>query len=159
MNCRVYRSVSDGFDSDHKIVVMTCDFPSMKLRREVFHMKEKSNNCNIKVLKHDATMVELYSKTLDSKLEDVVKCENVDELSDTITTALQKSSDLVIPKCVKKQDSKPCVDSTFLELIEARNNTKRTEERKKLNKEVNKYRDKIKNKYFEKKAIAINAAS
>ena len=83
-------------------------------------MKEKSNNCNIKVLKHDATMVELYSKTLDSELEDVVKCKNVDELSDTITTALQKSSDLFIPKCVKKQDSKPWVDATFLELIEAR---------------------------------------
>ena len=28
-----------------------------------------------------------------------------------------------------------------------------------MNKEVKKYRDKIKNKYFEKKAIAINAAS
>ena len=51
------------------------------------------------------------------------------------------------------------VDATFLELIEARNNAKKTEERKELNKEVKKYRDKIKNKYFEKKAIAINAAS
>ena len=60
INCQVYRSVSDGFDSDHKVVVMTCDFPSKKMRREVFHKKEKSNNCNIKVLKYDATMVELY---------------------------------------------------------------------------------------------------
>ena len=87
-----------------------------------------------------------------------MKCENVDELSDTITTALQKSSDLVIPKCIKKQNSKPWVDATFLELIEARNSTKKSEERKELNKEVRKYRDKIKNNYFEKKAIAINSA-
>ena len=80
VNCRVYRSVSGDFESDHRIVVMTCDFPSKKSRKEIFKKKKQSNRCNIKALKYDPVVVELYSKTLDSELEDTTECGNVDTL-------------------------------------------------------------------------------
>ena len=46
---------------------------SKKMKRKVFHKKEISGNCDIKVLKRDATMVKLYLKTLDVELENVAK--------------------------------------------------------------------------------------
>ena len=126
---------------------MTCDFPSKKSRKEIFKKKEQSNRCNIKALKYDPVVVELFSKTLDSELEDTTECGNVDTLSDTLITALHKASDVAIPKYVKEKDIKPWTDERFLELIEARNKAKNTDERKELNKEVKKNHDQTKNEY------------
>ena len=73
--------------------------------------------------------------------------------------AIQKSSNIAILKHSKVKENKPWVDETFLELIEARNKSNKREERLDLNKQAKKYRDKIKNEYYGKKAAAINIAS
>ena len=57
-------------------------------------------------------------------------------LSDKLTTALQKASDVAIPKYVKEKDSKPWTDERFLELIGGWKKAKNKEARKELNKEV-----------------------
>ena len=158
-NCRVYRSVSDEFDSDHKAVVMDCTFPSKKERQGVFQKKTRSKSCNIKSLKNDEGVIKCYSDALDIALENVRESDNIDALSDKITTSIQKSSDSSILSKDRSTDNRPWVDETFLHLIEDRNKSKKGEERLALNKEVKKYRDKIKNEYFEKKADDINMAS
>ena len=74
-NCRVYRSVSKGFQSDHRVVIMNCAFPSRKKRKQVFSKKnvDKSLHCNIKSLKLDEDVVKCYSSSLDEMLKD---CSN-----------------------------------------------------------------------------------
>lgn len=48
---------------------------------------------------------------------------------------------------------------TFLSLIKDRNNAVKKDERKELNKQIKKIRDKLKNEYYNNKASAINMAS
>ena len=119
-NCRVYRSISDGFDSDHKVVVMNCAFPSRKTRKEIFQKKEVSTSCNVKLLKRDQTIMEQYSVALENRINIANDTVDINKLSDEITTAIQKSSDIVIPKHSKAKENKPWVDENFLQLIEAR---------------------------------------
>ena len=60
-NCRAYKSVSDGFESDHKLVAMSCHFPSKKARKEIFQKKIPSPHCDIKVLKCDSGVADRFS--------------------------------------------------------------------------------------------------
>ena len=160
-NCRVYRSVSKGFQSDHRVVIMNCAFPSRKMRKQVFSKKnvDKSLHCNIKSLKLDEDVVKSYSSSLDEMLKDCSNFSDVNELSEKITLSIQSSSKTHIPPKKRSSDVKPWVNETFLRLIEDRNRCKKDDDWRILDKEVKKLRDKLKNGYFKKKADAINLAS
>ena len=159
-NCRVYRSVSDGFYSDNKVVVMDCAIPSRKSRKQIFHKKKDTRSIlDIKYLRHDETLVRCYSKALDASIGNTSNIVDINELDDKITTAIQTSSETTIPARKNVKDTKPWVDDTFLQLIESRNKCKNKNERLKLNKKVKQHRDKIKNEYYSKKAASINLAS
>ena len=158
-NCRVYNSVSDGFESDHRVVVMDCSFPSKRQRKLIFHPRKSILSPNIKSLRRDENVANIYSDVLDQSMESFETLTNVDDLSDKITKSVQMASDSTIPRRQKSSDHKPWVDASFLQLIDRRNSCKNKQERCSLNKEVKKHRDKIKNEYFRKKAEAINTAS
>ena len=55
--------------------------------------------------------------------------------------------------------NKPWINETFLALIKYRNNAVKKDERKELNKQIKKNRDKLKTEYYNNKASAINMAS
>ena len=158
-NCRVYRRISEGFYSDHKNVVMHCSFPSKKERKQVFKKSVKQRSCNIKSLKKDAEVVKIFSNALDIALDDMSMCIDINDLSDKITSSILNSSDKYIPPLERSKENKPWTDEHFLRLIENRNKAKKVEEKRTLDKEVKKYRDKLKNDYFSKKADALNTAS
>ena len=65
----------------------------------------------------------------------------------------------MIPKCIKPKEKKPWIDEKFLQLVDTRNKCKKKVERRELNKEVKKHRDKLKNAYYGRKAKQINNAS
>ena len=50
-NCRVYRSCSDGFDSDHRVLVLDCVFPSKRQRKQIFKPKIAIQRPNIQYLR------------------------------------------------------------------------------------------------------------
>ena len=158
-NCRVYRSVSKGFQSDHRTVVMNCAFPSRRVRKQVFPKNVKPLHCNIKSLKTDKDVVKSYSDSLDEALEDFSNFSDVNELSEKITISIKSSSETHIPPKERSTDNKPWVNETFLRLIEDRNKCKIYDNWRTLDQEVKKLRDKLKNEYFKKKADAINLAS
>ena len=158
-NCRVYRRISEGFYSDHKNVVMHCSFPSKKERKQVFKKSVKQRSCNIKSLKKDAEVVKIFSNALDIALDDMSMCIDINDLSDKITSSILNSSNKYIPPLERSKENKPWTDEHFLRLIENRNKAKKVEEKRTLDKEVKKYRDKLKNDYFSKKADALNTAS
>ena len=125
-NCRVYRSVSKGFQSDHRTVVMNCAFPSRRVRKQVFSKKNvKTFHCNIKSLKTDKDVVKSYSDSLDQALEDFSNFSDVNELSEKITISIQSSSETHIPPKKRSTDNKPWVNESFLRLIEDRNKCKK----------------------------------
>ena len=85
------------------------------------------------------------------ELEDLSMCITVDELSEKITTSIHNSCDKYIPARKRSKENKPWTDEHFLQLIANRNKAKNVEDRRALDKEVKKYRDKLKNDYFSKK--------
>ena len=96
-NCRVYRSVSKGFHSDHRTVVMNCAFPSRRVRKQVFPRRTLKPYCNIKSLKTDKDVVKSYSDSVDQALEAFSNFSDVSELSEKITISIQSSSETHIP--------------------------------------------------------------
>ena len=158
-NCRVYRNVSDAFDSDHRVVVMDCAFPCKRRIKEIFHKNKYVASPDIKFLRRDENLAKRYSEALDLSLENTSSIGNIDDLNEEIISSILSTSESIIPKRMKATDKKPWVDDKFLQLIECRNNTKNKVERLQLNKDIKKHRDKIKNQYYGKKAAAINTAS
>ena len=71
-NCRVYRSVSDGFESDHRIVVMDCIFPS---RNELKRMSMKKINkrplLDITTLGKNPEVMNRHSNRVEQTLTDI----------------------------------------------------------------------------------------
>ena len=161
-NCRVYTSASIGFDSDHKVVVMDCAFPSKRSRQVIFRKKKGlgRTSVNINLLSQNHEISEDYSHALSDNLETSIasSASTPDEIDEIITNAIHKSTEATIPKRTDAQDNKPWVDDTFLKLIESRNKSTTKSEQDSLNKQVRKYRDKLKNDYYQKKASEINMA-
>ena len=158
-NCRVYRSVSDGFDSDHKVVVLNCSFPCKRQRKLIFKRKKPSPIPNVRYLRCNEDVVKNYSEVLENSLEGTSEITNIDELSEKITNSILTASESTIPKKKKEKDNKPWVDDEFLELVQCRNLCKDKCQRLELNKQLKKQKDKLKNEYFLRKADAINTAS
>ena len=153
-NCRGYRSVSDGFHSDHKDVVMDCTFPSRKSRKQIFQKKKGIGKViDIKYLSNDKNTIKCYSEALENSVGDTTNITDIDKLCDRITSVIQTSSEATIPIRTNAKETKPWVDDTFLKLIDSRNQFKNVDERLLLNKELKKYRDKIKNEYYGKKQL------
>ena len=115
-----------------------------------FKKNVKTFHCNIKSLKTDKDVVKSYSDSLDQVLEDFSNFSDVNELSEKITISIQSSSETHIPPKKRSTDNKPWVNESFLRLIEDINN----DNWRKLDQEVKKLRDKLKNEYFKKKADA-----
>ena len=82
-----------------------------------------------------------------------------DEINEIITNAIHKSSEMTIPTQTREKEHKPWVNNTFLELVNARNQSKSKLEQEQLNKKVKSYRDKLKNEYYQRKASEINMES
>lgn len=110
-NCRVYRNVSEGFESDHKIVVMDCYFPSMKSIRKIFTKKKTvKNSLDIKKLKVDNQIVLNYTNMVDANLDKMIEnITDINEISERITKVIQDSSNKTVPTRNKKLDDKPWI--------------------------------------------------
>ena len=85
-NCRIL-SVSDGFDSNHRVVVMDCSFPSRHHGRRIFHPLKHVSSPN-KSLRSDEYVVKSYSNALEISLNNFDNLTNVDDLSDKITKSV-----------------------------------------------------------------------
>ena len=131
-----------------------------KSRKQIFHKKKDIGKViDIKYLSNDKNTIKCYSEALENSVGDTTNITDIDKLCDKITSAIQTSSEATIPIRTNANETKPWVDDTFLKLIGSRNQCKVVDERLLLNKELKKYRDKIKNEYYGKKAASINVAS
>lgn len=83
---------------------------------------------NIKVLRRDENVANIYSDVLDQSKGIFETLTNVDDLSDKITKSIQMGSDSTIPRR-QKHDNKPWFDASFLQLIDRRNSCKNKQER------------------------------
>ena len=73
---------------------MNCTFPSKRERKQVFSKQNvKPMHCNIKTLKNNNEVVKSYSDALDKALENCSSFDDINELSDKITTSIQISSE------------------------------------------------------------------
>ena len=126
-------------------------------------MKKINNRpqLDIKTLRKNPEVMDRYSNRVEQTLTD--KCgnieNNVDEISEKITIAIQTSSMEEIPPKDKKRDEKPWANDTFVSLVKERNNKKYRKERDDLNKQITKMSTKLKNEYYAKKASLLNEAS
>ena len=159
-NCRVYRGASKPFESDHKLVVLDCRFPYQKELKKIFKPKHPKKHYDIRQLRDNKTIADIYSNKLEEILLDATSNDqNIDSLNNAIVESINKASENTIPLRSKSSDAKPWVNSEFLDLITQRNRCKKQNEWKTLNCRVKKMRDKLKNDYYSEKAKSINEAS
>ena len=103
-------------------------------------------------MKTEKDVVKSYSDSLDQALEDFSNFSDANELSEKITISIQSSSETHIPPKKSSPDNKSWANKSFLRLIEDRNKCKKYDNWRKLDQEVKKLRDKLKNEYFKKQA-------
>ena len=160
-NCRVYRKATVPFETNHRLLAMSCSFPSKRNRKLIFSRPPKTPVLpkNIPLLRSDPSICNKFSSKLDELLNVDHPCNNVSSLENFLTDAVLKASESEIPKFNKVVQKSPWTNDEFLALIEARNHCKDPRERKSLGIFIKKMRNKLKNEYFSNLANNINIAS
>ena len=121
--------------------------------------QENTALVNVKSLHHDEHLRCEYNQQLQNLLQDVPSPEvKMDELERKIVGAINKASG-VLPKKEKEKDTKPWVNSAFLNLLESRRKSKNKTERDDISKQIRIKRIELKNKYVREKANKTNVAS
>ena len=160
-NCRVYRKATVPFETNHRLLAMSCSFPSKRNRKLIFSRPPKTPILpkNIPLLRSDPSICNKFSSKLDELLNVDPPCNNVSSLENFLTDAVLKASESEIPKFNKVVQKSPWTNDEFLALIEARNHCKDPRERKSLGISIKKMRNKLKNEYFSNLANNINIAN
>lgn len=161
-NCRVYRKASIPFESDHRLVSMSCSFPSKSERKQFFRpaAKAKKSFTNIKSLKDNPTICNNFSNELDNLLENEPVMHDVNSFEKVLTESIRQASDKEIPKITESTNVPPWTnDNCFKHRQEHRRECKDPSILRELNTSIKHMRTKLKNDYFSALANNINFAS
>lgn len=160
-NCRAYPGVSDAFESDHRVVVLTAMLPTKKSRKKIFRKKSKKEHCilNVKTLRDDEKVVSLYSDRLDELLAQPPQTEQVDEIADFLVNNIRKASEETIPTISKTKEIKPWANDDFINALTERRKSTNEVERKELSRKIRQLRIQLKSAFFKDKASKINHAN
>ena len=160
-NCRVYRKASIPFESDHRLVVMSCSFPSTFERKKIFRTVKKGNKpfINIKSLKDNPTICSNFSMELNKLLKKEPIMRDVNSFEKLLTDSVYQASDKEIPKVAKTTNLPPWTNDNLLKLQEQRRKCKDPSILRELNTSIKHMRTKLKNDYFSALANNINLAN
>ena len=160
-NCRVFRGASIPFDSDHRMLAMTCNFPTKAAQKEIRRKRGRSSPAhkpNIKSLIQDEEVCSRFSSVTEDLLMNAnVDENNVDSIAGVITESIISASEQCIQNSVRPK--KPWANEEFLKLIDEQRGCKSPQRKKELSKEIRKCGRKLKNTYYGKQAEELNVAS
>ena len=161
--CRVYRKASIPFESDHRMVVLSCHLPSKATRKETFRRNKarKENSAyNIKQLSHNAEVRSRFSDETESILCQTITATDmasVDDLEKKVVQALTTATERTIAKKGRRKEE--WANDEFLNLLEEQRKCKDPTRNKELRNKIKAASKKLKNSYYGKKADEINLAS
>ena len=160
-NCRVYRKASVPFETNHRLLTMTCSFPSKRKQKLFFSQTPRipKPRKNIKALKEDPQVYTNFSNKLDELLTDPPIFDNIEVFDNFFTESIIQASESEIPKFYKQEIKYPWSNNEFLSLLEKRRACKDPCTLRELGKDIKKLRIKLKNDYFSKLANNINIVS
>ena len=160
-NCRVYRKASVPFETNHRLLAMSCSFPSKRKQKQFFSRisKPPKPHKNVSSLYNDSEVCKEFSNQLDVLLADDPPTNDINLLENILTDSIINASESKIPKILPSNKKSPWVDDEFLSLTKARRTCKDPGELKTLSKAIKKMRNKLKNEYFSSLANDINTAA
>ena len=107
-NCRVYRKASIPFESDHRLLVLHCSFPSKSEQKQFFRKPlTKKPFTKISCLKDNQTVSNNFSKKLDDLLVDEPLLNNIDAFKQSFTESIRLASEEMIPKNISSSKVPP----------------------------------------------------
>ena len=159
-NCRVYRKATVPFETNHRLLAMSCSFPSKRNRKLVFSPINKNfkPRRDISTLRNNPSIVNDFSNKLDEILVNDPIVNDINVFDNFLTESIIQASESEVPKVFESAQKSPWADEDFLSLIKARRMCNNPSERKELGKAIKKKGNKLKNDYFLNLANNINTA-
>ena len=157
-NCRVYRRATVPFETDHRLLAMTCSFPLKRDHKKVFsHYSKPAKPLKvISSLRNDSSVRDNFSSKLDVLLCDEPVFNDVNNFEKFLTDSILDASESEIPKAFSPKRESPWINNDFLSLIKTHRECKDPVIRKNLHSSIKKMRNKLKNDYFSNLANNIN---
>ena len=148
-NCRVYRGASIPFETNHRLLSLSCSFPSKSKQKLFFRKPTKPLKLytNIKSLKDDPKICDNFSKTLDILLINEPSINDVNNVEKSFTESIRQASEAEIPKIKSSTKIYPWANDEFVNLLEQRRKCEDPNFSCKLNASIRKLRTKLKNDY------------
>ena len=160
-NCRVYRKASVPFETNHRLLTMSCSFPSKRKQKSFFAKPPRIAKPHkyIKALREDPQVCTNFSNKLDEILTDTPSLDDINAFDNFFTESIIQASESEIPKKTKEEIQYPWANNEFLSLVEKRRTCNDPNTRRELGHSMKKLRVKLKNDYFSKLANNINMAN
>ena len=160
-NCRVYRKATVPFETNHRLLTLTCHFPSKRKRKLFFSHAPKNPkpHKDISFLRSDPSISSNFSNKLDTLLAEEPIFNNIDNFESFFSECIVEASNSEIPHINASLNRSPWVNNEFLALVKARRECRDPLESKNLGSSIKKMRNKLKNDYFSNLASNINAAA
>ena len=158
-NCRVYRKATVPFETDHRLLTMSCSFPSKRKQKAFFSKVSKPIKAHkdISTLRNDPNVCDNFSNKLDNILNEEPTINDVNIFDNFFTESIIQASESQIPKFTKSSKTSPWANDEFVSLLKARRTCKNPCDLKDLAIAIKKMRHKLKNDYFSKLANNINS--
>ena len=165
LNCRVYSEPSKDFDTDHRLLIMNMAFPRTKkelhkkLRISTQHPDAKVKS-NFQALRKDKQLQDKLTVELDNALGNTnTEDTNVDELNEKITSNVRECVESVWPKINPIKKKEPWEDEELKDKIRELHRCKKTEDVRRIQKDLKKRRNQLKNAYYKELADNINSVA
>ena len=160
-NCRVYRKASVPFETNHRLLTMSCSFPSKRKQKSFFAKPPRIAKPHkyIKALREDPQVCTNFSNKLDEILTDTPSLDDINAFDNFFTESIIQASESEIPKKTMEEIQYPWANNEFLSLVEKRRTCNDPNTRRELGHSMKKLRVKLKNDYFSKLANNINMAN
>jgi exonuclease III len=99
-NCRVYRKASIPFETNHRLLILSCSFPSKRKQKQFFSQISKpiKPHKNISLLHNDPDVCNNFSNKLDDLSVDPPINNDVNVLESVFTESIIQASESEIPK-------------------------------------------------------------
>ncbi len=161
-NCRVYRKASIPYETNHRLLALSCSFPLKRHQKMFFSHgppKIRKPYTNIKCLQVNNEIRLNFSNRLDEIFAGKPNFEDINTFEKHLTGAILEASDTQIPKASISAIVSPWTNTEFLDLLVLQRQCKDPDTIKQLNKDVRNMRTKLRNENFSDLANNINEAS
>ena len=159
-NCRVYRKATVPFETNHRLLAMTCSFPSKRNRKAFFSKASKPSKPykDISSLRNDPVICNKFSEKMDEIFVDEPSVNDINIFENFFTESIIQASESEIPKILKSSHKCPWTSDEFLSLLEKRKSCNDPSIRRELGISIKKLRTTLRNDYFSKLANNINTS-